>query len=344
MVQWLVKEAKVIADLGVPDHNNFTPIYYALISGNEDIIPWLVSEGYIHIEASIFKNQSLLHFACSRGNLNLVKWLVKKGVNVNQGDNWGHTLLHQALDISVVKWLIDEAGADIFSKTHLLKEFQFQGFIGKSPLFLHIQSLLANQNQEKNHAVIRALLARGAGIKEEFLNIINFDLKRLNLTNCVLIGADIHSSGAIHNNQELCAAISIGVKFKVTALLKAVKIRSLQNPGDVELQETQALLAKYAYIMTKYFLNLKQAQGLSTKGAWAWFLQHLNTDNLILPLDIVITIGSFLMDLSDKESGKVFWAVKNNLFVDAKHNLSFFSEPQIKNSIEYKQAGASLQT
>jgi len=79
---------KLSALIDVADDKGYTPLMYAVATGNFNMAKWLVQQGSSPFTTSLTGNTAL-HVACSKGNLLMVKWLVECGLKadvVNKDD------------------------------------------------------------------------------------------------------------------------------------------------------------------------------------------------------------------------------------------------------------------
>ena len=108
------------ANLELPDDRQFTPINWAVTSGNYDIFKYLQEQG-ADITTVDIDGSNLLINAASGGNINIVKFLVEdKGFDVNFVDNNGFPPFHSGAgsgNVELLKYFITK-GANIHTSTN----------------------------------------------------------------------------------------------------------------------------------------------------------------------------------------------------------------------------------
>ncbi len=86
-------------------------LFAATISGNIDVVNYLLSKGLEIKEPSAIENQTLLHAAAYGGNVEIFKLFISnKNENIKVVDNYGRTVLHHAVrgdSVDMVKYLIN---------------------------------------------------------------------------------------------------------------------------------------------------------------------------------------------------------------------------------------------
>nr|XP_033340901.1 uncharacterized protein LOC117228922 [Megalopta genalis] len=113
IVKFLVDEKK--ADFNVKDNNGMTVLYTAAAFGKSEIVKYLIGKG-ADVDAKNNMNRTVLHMAATMCNLEIVKLLISKGVNVDAKDDCGMTVLYMAAtsgNLDVIKFLVNEKGANI---------------------------------------------------------------------------------------------------------------------------------------------------------------------------------------------------------------------------------------
>jgi len=98
--------------------NHLTPIHFAALNGNLELVKYLVGQG-ADVNARGIDGMTVLLYASKSGNLELVKYLVDDlGMNIKEKDKLGFTPLHYSLisgNVDVIKYLV-ENGADVNAK------------------------------------------------------------------------------------------------------------------------------------------------------------------------------------------------------------------------------------
>lgn len=151
--QWLIENG---ADINALGNDNITPLFYAILSQNIEIVKLLVESG-ADLNASMKDkgndSATLLFFAIDSQNIEIVKLLVDSGADINKAslrDNDNVTPLYLAVDlenIEIVKFLVD-SGADINAS--------LSDNDNVTPLFLAIKS--------QNIEIVKLLVESGADI------------------------------------------------------------------------------------------------------------------------------------------------------------------------------------
>lgn len=116
-------------DIARLDRHGQSVLHYAVISGNVDMVEYLVSS--FDKELNVNQNDSCcfspLHIASANGNVEMVRWLVGKGANVNAtGGRHRQSPLHLAAKIAhveIIKLLLD-AGTLLFNYFFRLEKIQ----------------------------------------------------------------------------------------------------------------------------------------------------------------------------------------------------------------------------
>jgi ankyrin repeat protein len=101
------------ADINQHDNSNgMTPLFYAVITGHNDIVAYLLLKG-ADVHAVTAHGETILHVAASAGNVGAARLLRKHVDDINQADGYGVTPLDVAISLGrrdYVAYLID-AGA-----------------------------------------------------------------------------------------------------------------------------------------------------------------------------------------------------------------------------------------
>lgn len=81
------------------DHNGYTPVHYAIATGNLDVLNYLVSKkGDIHLPSSNENKDTTIHLSIDSGNLSMTHYLISNGVDPNQCNLIGqNALIYAAL-------------------------------------------------------------------------------------------------------------------------------------------------------------------------------------------------------------------------------------------------------
>ena len=104
--------------VNITDDDSNTPIFYASLGGQLDVIKFLIEKG----AKADLKNTSAetpLHYAAYGGSTNVTQFLIKKGLEVNAKNLYGYSPLHYAV-LAGKKDAADilvSSGADINLKT-----------------------------------------------------------------------------------------------------------------------------------------------------------------------------------------------------------------------------------
>ena len=109
-IQWSPKDDPYL-NLKYPNKDKMTPLEYAFFIKDEKIYLHLLSQKtfFSHELGNIFKHIS------NQDHLDLLEKTIQTGVNINQKDNFGNTLLHYAKDKKTVEWLLNNK-ADILAE------------------------------------------------------------------------------------------------------------------------------------------------------------------------------------------------------------------------------------
>ena len=105
-IQWNCKYGPYL-DLKYPSEREITPLEYAFKHDEKTYLHILNQKNYFyHDMHNIFKDIS------NQEHLNLLEKTIQTGININQKDRFGNTLLHYAKDKKTVEWLLNN-NADI---------------------------------------------------------------------------------------------------------------------------------------------------------------------------------------------------------------------------------------
>jgi serine/threonine-protein phosphatase 6 regulatory ankyrin repeat subunit B len=124
------------ANINITDSIGLTPIYYAVINNNFEIISYLIESkslinmkshesfnqnsghGFIYYNPGIGIIQLAISFIDSN-DVKIIKYLIEQGAYINETDDYGWSPLHTAVlsgRLDIVKLLLDK-GANIKAKT-----------------------------------------------------------------------------------------------------------------------------------------------------------------------------------------------------------------------------------
>ena len=137
------------------DRNGDTPLLHAVVSGQMEVLQYLISKG-AKVTVKTKAELTPLHLASQKGHRDIAELLIKRGNSVNAKSNLGQTPLHEAAfygHMEVVELLV-ENGADVNATTQRLQ----------TPLHMAVDSV-------KDHSdIVEFLIQKGARINAKNLN------------------------------------------------------------------------------------------------------------------------------------------------------------------------------
>jgi ankyrin repeat protein len=106
------------ADPNAKDDFGWTPLYWAVSTGQEEVAEYLIRRG-AQVDAKMVNERTLLHQAAQAGVVHLVEVLISKGLDVKGTTTEGYTPLHLAAEAGrrEVAEILIAKGADINAKT-----------------------------------------------------------------------------------------------------------------------------------------------------------------------------------------------------------------------------------
>jgi len=105
------------ADVNTKTKIEVTPLMFACLHGNIDIVRYLIEQG-ADIQAKDNNDRTALMFVCETGHLDIVKYLVEQGADMRVKNKYDRTPLMTASmrgRLGVVKYLVEQ-GADLHIK------------------------------------------------------------------------------------------------------------------------------------------------------------------------------------------------------------------------------------
>ncbi|MBC6415641.1 MAG: ankyrin repeat domain-containing protein [Bdellovibrionales bacterium] len=76
------------ADVNSTDKDEATPLHYASLYGNKEVVVALIENG-ANLDAKNKKGETALHYASKSGNEKLAEFLIENGLDVNEKDIYG---------------------------------------------------------------------------------------------------------------------------------------------------------------------------------------------------------------------------------------------------------------
>lgn len=83
------------ADVNYKGENGWTPLHFACLNGNIDLVNLLLYNG-AHTDAETTLKYTVLHLAAQKGHVEVFKLLINSGANLNATDMFNNTPLHYA--------------------------------------------------------------------------------------------------------------------------------------------------------------------------------------------------------------------------------------------------------
>ncbi|KAL4494067.1 hypothetical protein ABPG72_016023 [Tetrahymena utriculariae] len=98
------------------DNEEQTPIFYAVTSGNLEVVKFLIEEKKVNHQHKEFQDRTPFYLACFLGNMPIIEYLYEKGVNINEPSKLKRCALSKACylgHVEVVKFLVSKPETDI---------------------------------------------------------------------------------------------------------------------------------------------------------------------------------------------------------------------------------------
>jgi ankyrin repeat protein len=165
---------------GVNDagYRNWTILHYAVASGDQDLIEFLIARG-ASINSKLEESSwTLLHQAARGGHKQLVEFFIAQGFDIHTKDAYENSLMHLAARSGSLE---------------LIEFLHNKGLDVNEPKGDSGWSILANAVQSGNLSLIKYLIGKGAKVNGDSTAMsIAIDLKRLELVEYLLeAGADV---------------------------------------------------------------------------------------------------------------------------------------------------------
>ncbi len=106
---------KYNAKVNPNDNDGYTPLHYAAINGHLEVVQHIVKHS-ANVNQINNRVNSPVYYALLKGHIRVVLYLVEQGVDVNLADKWGNTPLHYAAlygHIGVLELLLKKDDVDI---------------------------------------------------------------------------------------------------------------------------------------------------------------------------------------------------------------------------------------
>lgn len=149
---FLYYEAENIEEIFIQDNKNMTPLHWAALSQNVEMLKQHIQNGD-SIDAKTATNETPLHFAALVGSTKSIKLLLQKGADISNKNNAGMTPLSFAiaqLNFEAIRLLM-KYGADINQTYHASGKFSLS----------HLISITSTQNKEVSCKIIKFIIAHG---------------------------------------------------------------------------------------------------------------------------------------------------------------------------------------
>ena len=101
------------------DGEKMSPIFYAIQSGNLEVVKYLVEEIKVNIEKRDIQSRTPIYWACTNGDFTIIDYLYKSGCNINHKSELGRTALSKSCYLGrkdIVSYLLSCEGIDMFSQ------------------------------------------------------------------------------------------------------------------------------------------------------------------------------------------------------------------------------------
>ncbi|KAL4427585.1 hypothetical protein ABPG74_012976 [Tetrahymena malaccensis] len=97
------------------DHEQMTPLYYAIRGENLPVVKFLVEEKKVNVEHKEFMHRTPFYWACCLGNLRIIRFLTEAGADINAKTKLMRTALNKACFLGradVVSYLLSQPQID----------------------------------------------------------------------------------------------------------------------------------------------------------------------------------------------------------------------------------------